>query len=565
MHMKSLKGDHDKFIAAAGKGSKEDCVLEVLQDGKLLADFAVFLRDRHMWVQLVDLWRLDVIQSVPSRHLVDCNEEARRIVDALSEAWKTYQEAPDGRGNFEDAQAWADLDMPKSAGGECSGDKHSKNSVNPESQLYNFAVAAMVGIHVCTVCNNLFLRGLAEASKMTQVDAAEEFHNFFPGVPVAECLKRAVRKFHIPKDGTAYSPKTGHVLPGEYLFEEMCPQLFAGIRRLSDVSNEEYFNSMCRTDFEFISFGSNSKSGEVFFFSHDKKFLLKTTTEIEASTLMSMLADYESHLASMPFTFLGRYLGLFRLTMQGSSKLFFVMRSVSNPCAGLKISKSFDIKGSTRHRLAPESDSVGKDLNFDKEVGKLELSPEIARQIVSTHKADCDFLCRYSIMDFSFLVQIHDAEGKLGAKKMTKASNSGPECTDLHPGVKITEGSKQLPRWFNPNDSAFAGLDLTAKVGKMEIDPGEVDIDVQWSPNQGIKSQDGRFTYFFGLIDMLVPFGWYPKSQYVGTYILACFKCSCDAGGASRIPSSKYCNRQVKKVAKVCGLDEEPGPLVERV
>jgi hypothetical protein len=431
-------------------------------------------------------------------------------------------------------------------------EKRDPKSVNSKSELYSFAIAAMVGIHVSAMCNDMILTAVREASKMTGVDPADEFHKSFPNLSVEECLKRSTREFHVPRDGTAYSPKIGHVLSEEYVFEEMCPQLFAGIRRLSQVSNEEYFNSMCRTDFEFIAFGSNSKSGEVFFFSHDKKFLLKTTTEIEASTLMSMLAEYEAHLAAVPFSFLGRYLGLYRLKIQGKSKLFFVMRSVADPDSGQGISKSFDIKGSTRNRLAPESDSVGKDLNFDKEIGQLDLLPEVAAQIVATHRADCELLRKYSIMDFSFLIQIHDAEGKLASKKGNDTSTSAAS----HSSVKLKEGSAKKVSWCNPRGSVFTGLDLMAKVNdiQMEMDTEKVDMDVKWSPNKGIRSSNGRFTYYFGLIDMLVPYNWYPKAQYAGTHVVACIKCSCDAEGASRIPSTRYCTRQVAKVTKICGL-----------
>jgi hypothetical protein len=550
VHLKSLKSHHAKFIAAM-MDEGEDTVLQALEDGKLLADFSVFLRKHQMWWQLIDLWKLDVVQSLPLHDLVNCQDEARRIVTSLSDAWQAYQKDPDGKGNFEDAQAWAELDMPDPPSADAG--KKDKKSVDSQNDLYTFAIAAMVGIHVSTVCNDILLKGLGEASKMTGVNPADEFQKTFSNLPAEECLKRSIREFRIPRDGTAYSPKVGHVLGEDFVFEEMSPQLFAGIRRLSQVSNEEYFNSMCRTDFEFIAFGSNSKSGEAFFFSHDKKFLLKTTTEIEASTLMSMLAEYESHLAAFPSTFLGRYLGLYRLKIQGNTKLFFVMRSVSDPDSGQKISKSFDIKGSTRNRLAPDSDSVGKDLNFDKEVGQLDLLPEVAAQIVATHRADCELLRRYSIMDFSFLIQIYHVEGTLCAQNGSNKSKS----MESHPGVKLKQGSAQRSQWFNPKDSTFIGLDLMAKVHdiQLEIDDDEkVDIDVKWSPNKGIQSKDGRFTYFFGLIDMLVPYGLYPKAQYVGTHLVACVKCKCDADGMSRIPSNKYCDRQRAKVTKICGL-----------
>merc|ERR1711937_684743 len=172
--------------------------------------------------------------------------------------------------------------------------------------------------------------------------------------------------------------------------------------------------------------------------------------------------------------------------MGGLSKLFFVMRSVSDPDSGPAISKSFDIKGSTRHRLAPESDSVGKDLNFDKEVGQLDLPPEVAAQIVSTHRADCELLRKYCIMDFSFLIQIHDAEGKLASTNTTDK----PKYVATHSSVKLKEGSTKRVQWFNPTESVFTGLDLVAKVNDIQLQMGTemIDMDVKWSPHNGIRS-----------------------------------------------------------------------------
>merc|ERR1719387_2264364 len=90
------------------------------------------------------------------------------------------------------------------------------------------------------------------------------------------------------------------------------------------------------------------------------------------------------------------------------------MKAASSPPPGKSITKSYDIKGSTRHRLAPVEDSVGKDLNFDQEVGALDLDPEVAMELCDTHQADVEILRRYDIMDFSLLIQIHDAQGEIG-------------------------------------------------------------------------------------------------------------------------------------------------------
>ena len=80
-----------------------------------------------MWDQLIDLWKLDTIQSLPLRDLNSAVDEAKALVEGLSEAWQAYQQDPTGRGNFEDAQAWADLDMPAKELGDDGGKKKKKD------------------------------------------------------------------------------------------------------------------------------------------------------------------------------------------------------------------------------------------------------------------------------------------------------------------------------------------------------------------------------------------------------------------------------------------------------
>jgi len=119
------------------------------------------------------------------------------------------------------------------------------------------------------------------------------------------------------------------------------------------------------------------------------------------------------------------------------------------------------------------------------------------------------------------------------------------------PAVQL-KGKASSQTWFNASDSSFAGLDLVDKVITLESLSDKPKMDVKWDPFKGIPSADGRYTYFFGLIDMLVPYTLYPKCQYAGTHLVACLTCKWDGNEASRIPPDMYCDRQEAKVAEMC-------------
>ena len=68
-------------------------------------------------------------------------------------------------------------------------------------------------------------------------------------------------------------------------FVDLAPALFARVRQLCKIDDVAYLSSLAQKRFSFIEFNSNSKSGEVFFFSHDGKFILKTVPESRSRPL----------------------------------------------------------------------------------------------------------------------------------------------------------------------------------------------------------------------------------------------------------------------------------------
>lgn len=56
---------------------------------------------------------------------------------------------------------------------------------------------------------------------------------------------------------------------------------------------------------------ASGKSGSFFFFSHDKKFIIKTMNDDELSTFKGMFKDYYEYLVNNPRSVLARIYGIF--------------------------------------------------------------------------------------------------------------------------------------------------------------------------------------------------------------------------------------------------------------
>ncbi|ETO25707.1 hypothetical protein RFI_11433, partial [Reticulomyxa filosa] len=85
-------------------------------------------------------------------------------------------------------------------------------------------------------------------------------------------------KFTFPHKGTEHTP--AHAMR-DFRFKDYCPEIFRQLREWFGINAAEYLVTVTG-DFNFLEFLSNSKSGQFFFFSHNKQFLIKTMTHSES-------------------------------------------------------------------------------------------------------------------------------------------------------------------------------------------------------------------------------------------------------------------------------------------
>lgn len=494
--------------SVSDSGSVRDC----LGDGKLLADYTVFLQEQGDEKAIKNLAKLELYRT----------DEAmtHKAFRKLYKSWKAYRKSDTGLGNFYDNSEWLPHDLPH----QDVVKRISKKDVlvTEEDEQYSFAVAAMVGIHVATVCSSIVDR------------ARSSIENDFDEDLYAE----SSRRFKIPVSGSAYSPRL--IINESFEIEEFAPKLFSDLRALGGISDVEYCSSICRTDFQFIKFGTNSKSGELFFFSHDEKYLLKTTTDFEAEHLLTMLVDFKDRFEDEPRSMLGRYFGLYRLTMAtGKSQLFFILGAI--PSTPDKIHKRYDMKGSTRHRRAKPDDSVGKDINFWEDQKELDIAPDVAKDLIEIHEADTELLHRHDIMDYSLLIFIHDREALAANRESVAHVTISPAAAE---GAESEQNA-----WLEQALSRSRSVESESSVRgrSRELTTREA---ITNDPCAGIPAANGRYVYYFGLIDILVPYRWYPKAQYYGMHIQTCGK----GHLSSRVPPDHYYQRQLDMFARAVGV-----------
>lgn len=185
-----------------------------------------------------------------------------------------------------------------------------------------------------------------------------------------------------------------------FKFRDYAPYVFQRIRRLSDITDEDYLESLgpdsilnliwsndYRSLYELCSSG---QSGSLFYYTEDQRFMIKTIQPAEFHKLKAMLRPYYEHLNANPKTMVTKIYGAHMIKMKiagiNYKKYLVVMNNIFGE---YEVGNRFDLKGSTVGRRAIKEergmryDDISgrdikkalKDLDFIKYVGKLELVP----------------------------------------------------------------------------------------------------------------------------------------------------------------------------------------------
>ena len=81
-----------------------------------------------------------------------------------------------------------------------------------------------------------------------------------------------------PPNGSSSTEQ--HELPETFEFKDYSGAMFAKYRHASGIHPDEYLESLAG-NLPYIDFFTNSKSGQFFFFTYDRKYLIKTQPKSE--------------------------------------------------------------------------------------------------------------------------------------------------------------------------------------------------------------------------------------------------------------------------------------------
>jgi len=155
-------------------------------------------------------------------------------------------------------------------------------------------------------------------------------------------------------------------------FVEYAPRLFYNLRKNDGITCEFLQNSfepIPNRSAAFKAGESQGKSGSFFFFTFDKKFLIKTMNLREYKTFMNFLPTYYSYCIQHKNSLIARIYGIFKLQLPGLVPLYFFLMENAVKYEDKQLLRGiFDLKGSQVNRLVDENGKIVtdtlKDMNF---------------------------------------------------------------------------------------------------------------------------------------------------------------------------------------------------------
>jgi len=109
-------------------------------------------------------------------------------------------------------------------------------------------------------------------------------------------------------------------------------------------------------------------SGSFFFFSHDRRFIVKTMGGEELLLIQKILPRLHKHLKKNPYSLLSRIYGVYTVEMQDYEKVHLILMGNTLRFENKNdVSRIYDLKGSTFSRLVKgrtTQTSTLKDQNF---------------------------------------------------------------------------------------------------------------------------------------------------------------------------------------------------------
>ena len=236
-------------------------------------------------------------------------------------------------------------------------------------------------------------------------------------------MKRSVRKtnqYNELEESNKEQDDDVLVIEEEIKVVELAPKIFSLIRNKDNITYEHMKESLSpefNRDSVFKAGEGQGKSGSFFFFSHDRRFIIKTMNDEEYETFQGIFKKYFRHVQSTKTeSLIARIYGVFTVYRKRLQPVHLILMANTVNLRGKHLRFMFDLKGSLINRESKmkknhDPGATLKDVNLlevKKKENILKFTPEDKAQIMEMIKRDVPILTSGNIMDYSLLLAIEE-------------------------------------------------------------------------------------------------------------------------------------------------------------
>ena len=327
------------------------------------------------------------------------------------------------------------------------------------------------------------------------------------------------------------------------------------------VGSDEFIASMTQggdLDDEIKHHFSEAKGGGFFFFSVDRRYMVKTMDRDELATLLQILPAYCEHMRTQPRTMLTRISGCYAVTLYGQTKHFMLIDNLFDPSlfAEGKPNEKYDLKGSWVDRHSSPAESTRKDSDWTV-TRKLRVSADNRRRLLRQAQNDARFLCGCKLMDYSLLLGIQFVE----EARLFVSPTFDDDRTE-----RAAQLAHEIKRLQSELASLSAGGPVMPTIPQTRRSSGSFSVSAMLQSVQrrsegplsySSEQIQGPGEYRLGVIDLLQRWNWRKRAE---RFLKIVFKWRCSSelrNGMSAVEPVEYARRFHLMVGmKVLGMSK---------
>jgi len=321
----------------------------------------------------------------------------------------------------------------------------------------------------------------------------------------------------------------------QFKFRTYAPLAFRKFRNIFGIERDKFLVSLCAEPM--IELNNPGASGSIFYVTQDDEIICKTVSHKESRFLQEILPAYYLNLHQNIRTLLPKFFGFFCYSCNTKNVRIIVMKNLLP--SGLEMHHKFDLKGSTCKRKASRKEKSKNNPTF-KDLDFLEMYPEgillqaeLYHSLFDTIDRDCRALESLKIMDYSFLMGIHNVD-QAGHRRPLLAQMqkyfAEADC-DGGSSDNSEDGDEKVP--LERVGSFQQRQRLIAHSTALESITAEVDVDIGENEEPNImemcntwggipaKNHKGEnLLIFIGIIDVLQSYGVAKKLEHTWKSII---------------------------------------------